>query len=130
MKIKLLGLIILASLLLSCSSGPIGVAKMEDRLSAYGAAIRWGEFEKAMDFQNPAHRTRLDDAWLKNIHVSSYNPLYRKEVEGSNIVEQKVEIRYFIEPFGVEKVLTDRQLWRFDEDKGKWMLETDLPVFR
>ncbi len=120
----------MASFLFGCSSGPMSVAKMDDTLSAYGAAIRWGQFEKARDFQNPAHRTRLDEAWLKDIHVSSYNPLYRKEADGSNIFEQKVEIRYFNEQSGVEKVLTNRQLWRFYEDKDKWMLETDLPAFR
>ncbi len=108
----------------------MGIAKMEDTLNSYGAAIRWGQFDKARDFQSPAQRTRLDEAWLKNIHVSSYDPVYRREAEGSKVLEQKVAIRYFNEQDGVEKVLTDRQLWRYYEDKGKWMLETELPVFR
>ncbi len=130
MKIKLPGLTLAAWCLLGCSSGPIHLAKMEDTLGNYGAAIRWGQFEKARDFQTPSHRTRLDEAWLKNIHVSSYAPVYRREAEGSHILEQKVEIRYFNEQDGVEKALTDRQLWRYYEDTGKWMLETDLPDFR
>jgi hypothetical protein len=104
--------------------------KMEDNMNSYASAIRWGEFEKALQYQNPAKRSRLDLAWLKNIHVASYDVVYKKENLGGNIFEQTVEIRYYNEQIGVEKSLTDRQVWRYDEDKQKLMLETDLPTFR
>ncbi len=124
-------LTILALLALSaCTSGTISNAKKEDRLSAYGAAIRWGPFEKAQEFQDPAHRKRLDEAWLKDIHVTSYNPLHRKEAEGSSILEQMVEIRYMNEHEGVERSFVDRQTWRYFEPEDNWWLETDLPGFR
>jgi len=53
-----------------------------------------------------------------------------KAEANSKILEQTVEIRYFNEQVGVEKTITDHQVWRYDEDIGKWMLETDLPAFR
>ena len=130
MLCKLPGWAVLALLLPACTSGEIHAVKVDDTLRSYATAIRWGEFEKAMQFQNPAKRSRLDLAWLKNIHVSSYDTVYKKEDMGGNIFEQTVEIHYFNEQVGVEQSITDRQLWRYDEEKGKLLLETGLPAFR
>jgi hypothetical protein len=130
MKIILSASILLALLLAACTSGEIHAVKMDDTLNSYASAIRWGLFEKAAQFQNPAKRSRLDLAWLKNIHIASYSQIYRKEDLGGNILEQTVEIRYFNEQVGVEQSITDRQLWRYDEEKQKLMLETGLPEFR
>ncbi len=130
MKLKLPGLSLLAIALLACHSDDLFMMKRDDTLSQYAAAIRWGDLEKAVEFQNPAHRTRIDEAWLKNIHVSTYNTVYTKSETGSNILEQTVKINYYIEQEGVEKSITDHQVWRYDNDKKKWMLDTDLPAFR
>ena len=131
MKLNLTGLSVLAMLLLACThASDVFMMKRDEILNRYASTIRWGEFERAVQFQDPAHRTPLDGAWLKNIHVATYNTLFLNDNPNSNIVEQSVEIRYFIEPDGVEKTITDRQIWRFDEDLGKWLLESDLPAFR
>ena len=130
MKCKLPLLYLLTAALFACHSADLFMMKRDDRLSQYASAIRWGAFEKAVEFQSPSHRTRLDLAWLNNIHVSTYDTLNLKEAESSNIIEQTVQIHYFNESVGVEKSIIDRQVWRYDEDKGQWMLETDLPAFR
>jgi len=130
MKINVFGLAVLALLLSACTSGEIHAVKLEDTMRSYATAIRWGEFEKAMQFQDPAKRHRLDLAWLKNIHVVSYDTVFKKEDMGGNIFEQTVEIRYYIEQVGVEQSLTERELWRYDEEKDKLWLETELPTFR
>ncbi len=130
MKIKLSALALLAALLAACSSGPVHLAQIDDTVNSYGAAIRFGEFEKAQEFLAPSKRTRLDLAWLKNIHVSSYDIVYRKENLGGNVHEMTVHIHYFVEPSGVEQVLVDHQIWRYDETLGKIMLESDPPTFR
>ncbi|MFM8330793.1 MAG: hypothetical protein ACKN9T_03810 [Candidatus Methylumidiphilus sp.] len=130
MNINLPSAALLALLASACTSGSLQAVRNEDTLNGYASAIRWGEFEKAQDFQNPAHRARLDLAWLKNIHIASYNVLYKKEERDSHVLEQTVEIRYFNEQIMVEKILTDRQIWHFYEDRNKYMLETDLPAFQ
>lgn len=117
--------------LASCTHvSDVFMMKRDEIINRYASAIRWGEFEKAAQFQSPAHRTRLDEAWLKNIHIATYKTLYVNENPTSNIVELGVEIRYFIEPSGSEKTITDRQIWRFEDDQDKWMLESPLPAFR
>jgi hypothetical protein len=121
----------LAMLLLACThAGDVFLMKRDEILNRYASAIRWGEFEKAVQFQNPARRTHLDEAWLKNIHVATYDSKLLKDDPNSKVVEQTVEIRYFNEQVGVEKTIIDHQVWRFEEYNDKWMLETDLPAFR
>lgn len=115
--------------LVSCSHD-LHFMRMEDTLTGYAAALRWGRYETAADYQAPARRVQPDTNWLKNIHVTSYDVFYRKELEPGKLVEQSAEIRYFNEHVGVEKTLIDRQTWRFDAEKGVWLLEGDLPAFR
>ena len=114
----------------ACTSGPIHAVKLEDILNNYAAAIRWGEFEKAQEFQPPSKRKRLDLAWLKNIHISSYEVLYKKDEQENHILEQKVQIRYFIENTAVEKTFIDQQVWRYDEEHDSLTLQSDLPTFQ
>jgi len=126
---KELGLACLCLAATACSHD-LGLMKMEDTLASYGSAIRWGLFEKAADFQEPQNRTRLDLGYLKNIHVTSYDPVYRQEHKGSNFLRQTVEIRYYQEQTGVEKTITDRQSWRYDKERGEWLLMSKLPDFK
>jgi hypothetical protein len=129
MMMKNLGLACLCLATMACSHD-LRLMKMEDTLSGYGSAIRWGLFEKAADFQEPRNRTRPDLGYLKNIHVTAYDPIYRQEQEGSNFLKQTVEIRYYQEQTGVEKTITDRQSWRYDEEKDQWLLMSKLPDFK
>lgn len=116
--------------LTSCTYlGMMHVVKRDDRVSSYGAAIRFGEYSRAADFQNPAKRVQLDLEWLKYIHVSSYDAVYRKD-DGFDAFEQTVNIRYFNEQNGIEKTTTDHQIWHYYPEKDQWMLETDLPSFQ
>jgi hypothetical protein len=104
--------------------------KMEDELTNYGEALRWGLYQKAGDFRSPLKRTRIDLGQLKNIHVTSYTPIYRDEPNGSStIYKQTVDIHFYDESTGIERSLTDNQTWRYDKDRDHWFLETGLPKF-
>jgi len=127
MNISILSRAALVLSLTACSHD-LHLMKMEESLASYGAAIRWGQFERAADYQ--AGYQPPDLVFLKNIHVSSYNPIYRKEFDEGMRAEQVVEIRYYREDEGVEKSLTDRQSWRYDQKKKQWFLESGLPRFQ
>lgn len=126
MSIRITLWAILAFSVGACSHD-LHIMKMEESLTSYGSAIRWGQYERASDFL-AVHQTP-DLAFLRTIHVSSYDPVYRKELDGGRRAEQTVEIRYYREDQGVEKSVTDRQLWRYDQEKKQWFLESGLPNF-
>lgn len=123
-------LVLLAASLTACTSGEIHFVKIDDTLNAYASAIRWGAFEKAASFMDPTDSERLDEAWLSDIQVTGYDQQYRKDQGEGNIVEQTVEIRYLHKSTNVEKILTDHQLWRWNEERGKLYLRSGLPKFR
>jgi hypothetical protein len=130
MTIRFLTQAVLVATLAACSSGPIHMAKIDSMIQLYAGAIRFGEFERAQEFMEPSKRERLDIEWLKTIHVSSYDIVYRKENLGGNIYEMTVKIRYFIDTDLVEKSITDHQIWRYDPETQKMLLESGLPKFQ
>ena len=129
MKINLLAWALPCAMLLACTTD-VFLMKRDDTFNRYASAIRWGGFEEAQGFQDPAVRTKLDLAWLKTIHVSGYEIFYVKDDTSSKLVELTVKINYYNEQEGVDKSLTDRQVWIFNEEKNKWILESSLPAFR
>lgn len=102
--------------------------KIESSLSGYGSAIRWGLYQKASEYL--AQRQALNLASYKNLHVTSYDPIYRHEFDDHETIEQTVEIRYYLETDRVEKSITDHQTWRYDQDKSAWLLQSGLPKFK
>ena len=131
MKLHFIGLFILVTLLVSCHhAADVYMLKRDEIINRYASAIRWGEFDKAAQFQNPAFRTVPDKVWLKNIHVASYDIVFVDEKPGGKVVENTVQIRYFLESEGIEKSITDHQVWGFDDEFDKWMLNSPLPAFR
>ena len=129
MMIKRLALIVFCLGTMACSQST-HFMKMEETLNGYGAAIRWGLWEKAADFQVPQKRSRLDLGHLKTIHVTGYDPVYRQEHSGSDVILQTVEIQYYLEDTGLVKNLTDHQTWQYDKEKGQWLLQSRLPSFK
>lgn len=128
MLIRFIAVLGLISSLAACSHD-IQLMRLEETLSSYGSAVRWSRFEAAADFQTEAARRPVDPEAYKDIHITAYDVVYRHESDDRKNVRQTAEIRYFLEHEGVEKKVTDRQTWKFDEQKKQWFLETPLPVF-
>jgi hypothetical protein len=101
----------------------------EDITEVYGKAIRWGKFEVANGFRanKGKEEERPDFEYLKNIKVTSYELKAVNISEDGKVVQQDVEIEYYkIEQF-IEKTITDSQLWKYNEEEGRWFLHSELP---
>jgi hypothetical protein len=128
MLIRFFASLVLILSFAACSHD-IQLMRLEETLSAYGSAVRWNRFEAASDFQTEAARRPVDQESYKDIHITAYDVIYRHESDDRKSVRQTAEIRYFLEHEGVEKTITDRQTWKFDEQKKQWFLETAIPSF-
>lgn len=120
---------LLASLVLAACSHDFALMKLEDQLAGYGAAVRWGLYQRALDYLARVPEPVPDFRLLKNIKVTSYQPVFRKEETGEKKLRQTVEIRYVHLEHLVEKTLIDEQTWTYDEDRDRWRLESGLPAF-
>ena len=124
----------LAVLLLTACGSMGGATKRSPRdqtLYSYVSAVRWSDFEAAEAFIDPALReaeplTDLEMERYKQFQVSGY------EVKGSTEVaedryEQIVEIRVVNRNTQVERIVTDRQEWRWDAEAKRWWLMSGMP---
>ena len=117
---------------MSACAGTGGDKVRQSALSEYGAAIRWGEFDRAQEFVDPIHRaehpiTDLDRERFKLIQVSGYEVKHASATADG--LQQTVEIRVINKLTQSERTLTDRQTWRWDEAGKRFWLMSGLPDF-
>jgi len=115
--------------LLSACAHDYDLMKMEEQVSGYGAAIRWNLFKKAVTYLAVPPARSPDWKALAETKVTAYTPQFRDTLTSGKVMMQSVEIRYIPPGSVVEKTLIDQQRWHFDDDTGRWMLETGLPPF-
>ena len=97
----------------------------------YVSAVRWSDFDAAAKFLDPellARRplTDLEKERYKQFQVSGYEVKSGSE-PAPDTYEQVVEIRVVNRNTQVEKVITDRQTWRWDAEAKRWWLMSGLP---
>jgi len=128
-KTPIVSTLALTLLFLAACSHDTALMRLEERLTGYGEAIRWSRFELAADFQAASARKPTPMEVSKDLHITSYDPVYRHESEDGKTLNQTVELSYFREQTGVVHQLTDRQTWTFDDKKSQWFLQSPLPSF-
>lgn len=124
----------LVLLLVACGgTGTVRSNNYSRMLGDYGAAIRWGEFDAAWGYVDPAYReqhplTDLDRERFKLIQVTGYD-VRSGGINPEGILEQTVEIRVVGKFTQSERTVVDHQRWRWDEAGKRWWLLTGLPDF-
>jgi len=117
----------------ACSGAPSKLNPRDAALTEYGAALRWNEFDRALAFVDPEVRlsqpmTDLERERLKQIQVTGYEVKSSQPNEDGSI-SQVVEIRLISKNTQVERVVTDRQTWRWDAAAKHFWLTSGLPDF-
>jgi phage major head subunit gpT-like protein len=98
----------------------------------YRNAIRWGLYDVA-DKLRPADdsgKKSPDLERLKKIRVTDYKSVNKDISEDGTEARQTVEIRYYHMDYMIEKVLIDKQLWKYDPKTKMWHLKSGLPDFK
>jgi hypothetical protein len=125
------------ALLLCISNVAIGkraqTKQLDAALSKYASSIRWNEFEMAWGFVDPKYRqenpiNELDKKRFKLIEITGYDEKTRDFLEDGS-VELDVEIRLINRNTQIERVIENRQIWRWDAKDKRWWLTTGLPDF-
>jgi hypothetical protein len=106
--------------------------KMRDQtLEGYAAALRWGGFESALSYVDPAVRaahplTAQQKALYNTVSVAEYETT-GPVATGDDTVEQTVQLSLIVHSSqGVRNVI-DHQTWHWDDKAKRWWLETGLP---
>ncbi|HEX5693469.1 MAG TPA: hypothetical protein VFY00_02490 [Arenimonas sp.] len=125
------GLVLALALLLAACATSGQRSPRDQTLYNYVSAVRWSDFDNAAKFVDPLvlaaePLTALELERYRQFQVSGYEVKAASEpAEGE--YEQVVEIRVVNRHTQVEKVLTDRQRWRWDPEAKRWWLASGLP---
>jgi len=131
----LLAILALAIGLVASGCGPSKSKRkmaLDDTLSQYATAVRWGDFAAASRYLDPEispdkKPTRLDMERYKNLRISSYLPQPIQPGSDPDRIVQPVRISFYNRFTNRERSILDRQVWRYDADKKRWYLTSGLP---
>ena len=107
---------------------------LSDTLLQYDTVIRWAQWDAAVDFIAPDYLeehpvTRLDLDRLRLFRVTQYSvrsAIPTDNEKGKSLI-QVVEIRMFNKNQARERVVIDEQIWKYNEETGRWQLHSGLP---
>ncbi|WP_395374091.1 hypothetical protein [Marinicella sp. W31] len=124
--------LMLVLLMLSACGGPSKKKALDSTLFKYAGMMRWSNYNSAMDFLDPKIKpenvpTDLDIQRLQQFTVSSYQAAPITPGPDETSIMQNVEIKLYNNHTRREKIVVDRQIWRYDEEQKRWWLTTGLP---
>jgi len=124
--------LMLALTVLSACGGPSKKKSLDSSLFKYAGVVRWSNYNAAMDFLDPDIKpenlpSNLDIQRLQQFTVSSYLAAPITPGPDENSIMQNVEIKLYNNHTNREKIIVDRQIWRYDEEQKRWWLTTGLP---
>ncbi|RLJ22550.1 asparagine synthetase [bacterium endosymbiont of Escarpia laminata] len=103
---------------------------LEDTLRRYEGTIRWGNVDNAQGFRapdaggDPPARARAD------LRVTSYEVVQGPTMLDETTAVQIADIQYTFDESPVLRSLVDQQVWKYDETKKHWQLQTPVPRFK
>lgn len=121
---------VLVLLLVACAGGQR--AQSPDQVFYdYAGTLRWGGFELAQDFVDPAHREQhplqaLELERYRQVEVKGYS-VVRSQLVAQDRIEREVEISLVNRHTQRERTLRHRETWRWDPAAQRWWLANGLP---
>jgi hypothetical protein len=116
-------------LLLAACAHDLGLMKRDETLNAYRATVRWGPLESARKYQSERARSLAVPLDLEQLRISGYEVTSQTLDKERMTLSQTVKLRYYRSGNLVERETVDEQLWRYDDEQEKWLLDSPLPRF-
>ena len=127
----LLGLMCLI-VLASCASVGTQGTKLEQAQYAWSGAIRWGDFEGAANLIDPKVREKMEITPLqleryKQVQISSYRDVGASSDYDAGTAVRDLEIGVINRHTMADRVVSYREIWRWDAEAKAWWLTSPLP---
>ena len=128
-----LSVFLLVVLIAGCAGGLyLGQQKRFEITSrAYEKAIRWSNFEEAVQYLNDTDKKKNlpDLKKQRHIKVIEYEVKKTTLTKNQSQIIQIVEIQYYRDDSNVVKTVTDNQSWEYDTTLKNWYLLSGIPDF-
>ena len=128
--IPLLGAVLLLAGCATVEKDKRAVA-LQAATNGYQSAIRWGYYETAFGYLHPELRKdKPVPESLKDLRLTGYDVVQPPTMQDEDTAIQVVNIDYLYEDRQVVKRVSDRQVWKWDDELDSWWLKSGLPAFQ
>lgn len=111
--------------------------RLERSLTQYGAALRWERHREAISFHivRDGKTAEVDLGHLEKFSVTSFDIVSKvvvpsSEKDGVNEAVIVAEMSYFHKEQGTIRKLKLNQIWWYNKEIKRWLVETDFPEFK
>ncbi len=110
--------------------------QFEETLDAYRMMIRWGKFERAMNYirLRESEPATFDREFYRQIRVTGYDIIdeigYGKEIDDPREIHIITAIEFLHQDDISLKSMRYKQVWYYDEIEEGWFLDSELPDFK
>jgi hypothetical protein len=122
----------IALLLAACAGGNQAQRERQNAMDLWRDMVRWSEYEALVDMihpdwlaENPIRPIELRR--LQQFRVTEYRVRQVNSEPDGLAVERLVQIRLYHVHSARERVIQHREVWRWDEQRGRWLLHSGLP---
>lgn len=124
-------LVLVCALLSACPQQTRDGKLLEETLLLHAQEVRWGGFEKSLDFVDPrllAERPprSVDIERYRQVVISGYRSRGQPVVVDGEAT-YVVDIEFYNRHTLATRAVVDRQRWRFDSELKRWWLISPLP---
>lgn len=126
------GILALTILAAACSGNQQMLRERQQAMDQWEAMVRWSQYHALVDMihpewleENPVRRLEVER--LKQFRVTEYRVRQVLAETDSLGVERLVQIRMYHVHSARERVITHREVWRYDEERERWLLHSGLP---
>lgn len=108
------------------------VSVLQESIDNYVQALRWSRLDDAVVYHvnRDGEKAEIDLTPMESIRITDYS--IKDKVLNSDFTEATVtgELDYYNTAYGTLKKMPLKQKWWFEEESGKWFLESDFPKFK
>jgi len=109
----------------------IRLADFKEVSKAYEHVMLDSDFESAYGFTNPdVVRSETDFTAHEDIKIVEYQVIKGQVSRDKIEVNQNVKIKYYRIDSPIVRTMRYEQLWKYDDVKNTWLLQTGLPEFK
>jgi len=109
----------------------IRLVDFEKVSNAYEHVMLDSDFESAYGFTNPdVVRSETDFTAHEDIKIVEYQVKKEQASRDKTEVNQSVKIKYYRIASPIVRTMRYEQLWKYDDVKKTWLLQTGLPEFK
>lgn len=118
--------------LVSCASIANQSTKLDQAQYAWSGAIRWGDFEGAVNLIDPKVREKMEVTPLqleryRQVQISAYRDVGASSDMDAGTAVRDIEIGVINRHTMAERTVRYREVWRWDADAKAWWLTSTLP---